>query len=300
MLYPDETYKHYNLYMNTEAPLVSIIMPVYNGAGTIRLALASLLNQSYSNWECIIVNDGSTDNTLQIIKSLVDTRIKLIDLGKNYGRGYARNIAIKNCVGKYLCYLDADDCFHHDKLSKQVSVLENNTDIDLVGCGRIQFNDDLNPILMSSSICINKSYFKDGDCLPLVMPSIMIRREKSLSVEYDKRLDVGEDIDFISRYLDNSYYSNIADSLYYYRLSNLSRSKLIYYAKEDIRRGYVLFERNKLAGLKVMFKQFIKYVVYSLATICMPTDYFLKRRGITVSEDAIEEFQKEISTIQLK
>ena len=81
--------------MEQKEPLVSVVMPVFNGSSTIRLALSSLVYQEYKNWECIIVNDGSTDDTINIIESFGDPRIKLTNLDKNRGRGFARDIAIK-------------------------------------------------------------------------------------------------------------------------------------------------------------------------------------------------------------
>lgn len=282
----------------TNEPLVSIVMPVYNGASTIQLALASLICQDYNNWECIIVNDGSTDDTIQMIEAMVDSRIKLINLEKNCGRGYARNVAIKNCVGKYLSYLDADDFLHHKKISKQVQMLEINPDIDLVGCGRVQFDDNLNPLLKSSSKSSQKSYHLDGKTLSLVMPSVMIRTGKASSFDYDKRLDVGEDVDYFSRYLHNSYYMNINENLYYYRLSNLSRRKLIYYAKEDIRRGFVLFERNKIAGIKVMVVQSIICIIYFLVSIWTGAGFFLNKRGHKLAEIDVIQFNNELQYIK--
>ena len=111
---------------------VSVIMPVYNGEKTIRKAVASLLLQSYEDWELVIVNDGSTDRTKDIIDSLCDNRIKVVHLKKNMGRGYARGIALEHVSGEYLAYLDADDMMHKEKLMSEVEVLENDKKIMLV------------------------------------------------------------------------------------------------------------------------------------------------------------------------
>lgn len=276
--------------------LVSVIMPVYNGAATIELALKSLIAQTYQNWECIVVNDGSTDNTVSILRSFNDHRIKLYDLGKNYGRGVARNEALSHCTGMYLCYLDADDFLHHDKIKKQVEILENDNEIDLVACESVKFDDSLNPVSCSCSKVSIKSYFTDGCHMSLMLPSVMIRRKKASQFEYDRRLDVGEDIDYLSRYLNNSYYFVIPDKLYYYRIADLTKKKLLYYAREDIRRGKVLFERNKMAGLMVMTTQTIKYLIYRLALNVVGSDYFLKKRGNPLIEQDRIVFMKELNS----
>jgi len=277
--------------------LVSVIMPVYNGASTIGLALKSLIAQTYQNWECIVVNDGSTDNTVDIVSSFKDQRIKLYDLGKNCGRGVARNEALAHCTGQYLCYLDADDFLHHDKILLQVSILEQDETIDLVACGTTNFNDKLVPVGVSVLRNIKKCIFHDGDPVFAMLPTVMIRREKASKYEYDRRLDVGEDIDFFSRYLDNSYYCVLPDNLYYYRIANLSKEKLLYYAKEDIRRGVVLFERNKTAGLKVILAQSTKYLIYRLSLIFIGAEYFLNKRGNPITDNIKSDFEQELKGV---
>ncbi len=122
-----------------ETPLVSIIMPVYNGASTIRLALQSLLVQTYSNWLCIIVNDGSTDGTKEILDSLTDSRFKVYHLPKNMGRGYARQVALDHVEGEFIAYLDADDFYHREKIQRQMDVMISDFTIDLVACGLLTF-----------------------------------------------------------------------------------------------------------------------------------------------------------------
>jgi glycosyltransferase involved in cell wall biosynthesis len=110
-------------------------MPVYNAADTLAFALASLQAQTYTNWECIVVDDGSTDNPKQIINSINDPRIQYHPLDRNYGRGYARQRAVEIANGKYLAFLDADDWVYPEKFRDQVQFLENQPDIVLVSTG---------------------------------------------------------------------------------------------------------------------------------------------------------------------
>lgn len=106
--------------------LVSIIIPTYNCEKFIGKTLQSVLNQSYSNWEIILVDDASTDNTVTIIKEFAqdDNRIKLTRLENNSGNGFARNIALQNASGRYIAFLDADDLWAPLKLEKQISFLQ--------------------------------------------------------------------------------------------------------------------------------------------------------------------------------
>ncbi|OXA80605.1 Glycosyltransferase involved in cell wall bisynthesis [Flavobacterium aquidurense] len=108
--------------------LVSIITPTYNAEKFITETLKSVKNQTYQNWEMILVDDASTDETVKIISDFAekDSRIKLFKLEKNSGNGFARNIALEKAVGKYIAYLDADDLWFPNKLEKQVEFLKTN------------------------------------------------------------------------------------------------------------------------------------------------------------------------------
>ncbi|WP_432700197.1 glycosyltransferase family 2 protein [Kluyvera cryocrescens] len=108
--------------------IVSIITPSYNSSKTITETIDSVINQSYQNWELIIVDDNSTDNTLSIINGFIekDSRIKLLELNQNRGAGYCRNKAIEVAVGRFIAFLDSDDTWHPLKLEKQVKFMIDN------------------------------------------------------------------------------------------------------------------------------------------------------------------------------
>ena len=108
--------------------LVSIIIPTYNTEKFIRTTLQSVKDQTYQNWEMVLVDDASTDRTVSIIEEFAkdDDRIKLFKLEKNSGNGFARNIALEKATGKYIAYLDADDLWFPEKLEKQIQFLKTN------------------------------------------------------------------------------------------------------------------------------------------------------------------------------
>lgn len=104
--------------------LVSIITPTYNSAKYIAETIQSVQNQTYQNWEWIIIDDGSSDTTWELINSLSDSRIKSFKLDENSGPGIARNIAIQQAQGNYIAFLDADDVWKPEKLAKQLQFME--------------------------------------------------------------------------------------------------------------------------------------------------------------------------------
>jgi glycosyltransferase involved in cell wall biosynthesis len=108
-----------------ETPLVSIITPTYNSEKFIRATILSLLSQTYTNWEMIIVDDCSTDATEEIIQEFIkeDYRISFYQLQKNSGPGIARNQAVDLAKGRYIAFLDSDDLWKPEKLQKQIEFL---------------------------------------------------------------------------------------------------------------------------------------------------------------------------------
>lgn len=120
---------------NKETILVSVIMPVFNSERFISNSIDSVLSQTFKNIELIIVDDCSTDNTVNIINNYAkkDKRIKLILKDKNTGVADSRNLAISESKGKYIAFIDSDDVWYNNKIEKQVIVAEN-TSCDIVYC----------------------------------------------------------------------------------------------------------------------------------------------------------------------
>ena len=106
--------------------LVSIITPSYNCAEFIERTIVSVQKQTYTNWEMLITDDCSSDNSVEIIKRIAenDSRIKLFQLDKNSGAGVARNNSIEHAQGKYIAFLDSDDMWMPDKLERQIAFME--------------------------------------------------------------------------------------------------------------------------------------------------------------------------------
>lgn len=114
--------------MKSKNDLVSIIVPVYNSEKFINDTIRTVQEQTYGNWELILVNDCSTDNSVSIIEKYVkeDNRIKLINLECNSGAAIARNTGIEQATGRYIAFLDADDLWHKEKLEKQIKFMKKN------------------------------------------------------------------------------------------------------------------------------------------------------------------------------
>ena len=111
---------------NKNMKKVSIIIPMHNSSGHIDQCIDSVLNQTYKNIEVIVVDDKSSDNSIELVEQKKDSRIKLIKLSENLGAAKARNTGIDAATGEYICFLDSDDYWKLDKLEKQVNFIEKN------------------------------------------------------------------------------------------------------------------------------------------------------------------------------
>lgn len=106
--------------------LVSIIMPAYNDEKYIKESILSVLNQTYTEWELIIVEDCSTDNTCKIIRTFDDERIRLLKNDNNMGAALSRNRALREAKGRWIAFLDADDIWAPEKLQRQIAYMKEN------------------------------------------------------------------------------------------------------------------------------------------------------------------------------
>jgi glycosyltransferase involved in cell wall biosynthesis len=127
-------------------PKVSVIIPSYNGAKFLRETIQSVLWQTFSNFELIIVDDASTDDTVKIINQFDDPRIKYIVHDKNRGSEIARNTGLQASTGEIITFLDQDDLFHPEKLQAHVGFLENNPDIGFTYNARFNLNYSSNTV----------------------------------------------------------------------------------------------------------------------------------------------------------
>ena len=134
--------------MNIESPLVSIIVPCYNYGHLLHETLESVVAQTYQNWECIIVDDGSTDNTRQVAMNYIDNDSRfLYQYQKNKGLASARNTGFKLAKGYYIQLLDSDDILPPEKIQRHVTILKTRPEVDLV-YGRVSiFEKQLSNLL---------------------------------------------------------------------------------------------------------------------------------------------------------
>jgi glycosyltransferase involved in cell wall biosynthesis len=123
-------------------PLISVVMPVMNAARTLPDTLRTLFWQTCEDWELIVVDDGSTDDTVRVAGGSGDPRVRLIGGGANAGPSARRNQGIAQARGEFIALLDADDIAYPERFNTQVKFMREHAECDLVGCGTLMFNDE--------------------------------------------------------------------------------------------------------------------------------------------------------------
>jgi glycosyltransferase involved in cell wall biosynthesis len=140
--------------MNKE-PLVSIVLSVYNGEKYLREAIESMLNQTYTNFEFLIINDGSTDTTEEIILYYKDERIRYVKNEQNLKLIASLNKGLDLAIGKYIARIDADDISMPERLEKQVNFMESDNEIGLLGSNILNFEESIDYTSKTNYLCLH-------------------------------------------------------------------------------------------------------------------------------------------------
>ncbi len=206
------------------APIVSIIMPAYNASEFISKAIHSVLNQTYENWELLIVNDGSTDNTKDEIFKFTNKRIEYFEQ-KNKGVSAARNLALSKIQGDFFCFLDADDLMPPDSLLSRVKIFQSKSDIYFVD-GVVIAKDSrmqktIRCYIPSFRGCPYNELLKISEkCL--FGPSWMIKREKTVTYLFNETMTHAEDLCFYLSISKGKKYDFTTDEVLHYRVTGNS------------------------------------------------------------------------------
>lgn len=208
-------------------PKISVIMSVYNGTPYLKEAVDSILSQTYKNFEFIIVDDASSDNSWQYLKNLKDKRIKLIKNEKNLGLATSLNRALKIASGEYIARMDADDISLPQRFAQQLKFLQENPTIDLCGTW-VDLIDDKGNVIGEKKRPTSPSKVKNaiGFYTALIHPTFMGKKTLFKALNgYSNKFDFAEDYDFLMRARDKFKMTNIPRKLLEWRLHDARRSR---------------------------------------------------------------------------
>lgn len=226
-------------------PLVSVLMSVYNGAAFLETAVSSILSQTFTNFEFIIINDGSTDNSPAILNQFTDPRLKVIHQ-PNQGLTRALNNGLRRCNGRYIARMDTDDIALPQRLQKQTDYILSHPDVVVVGTGyrqqdtRLHKNQDV--ILPQHDADIRRAMGKGN---PFCHPSVMMQKEAVLAAGgYDETFRYTQDYELWSRLARYGRFYNLPDILLIRRFHPHSLSNNL---RLELYRLWLFMRANNLA-----------------------------------------------------
>ena len=205
--------------MKPSSPFVSVIMPVYNCETYVKASVESILNQTMTDFEFLIIDDASTDKTVDRIKSYNDPRIHLIEKPANTGYTNSLNLGIKLAQGKYVARMDGDDISVPERFAKQVAFLEENTEVVVCGSLCYRIGEDRIIYTPEKHETIKLVLLREN---ALVHPSVMMRKDAldKRSMIYDVDKEPAEDYDLWVRLLPIGKLHNLQEVLLNYRVHN--------------------------------------------------------------------------------
>mgnify|MGYP001024150248 CR=1 FL=1 len=206
--------------MKTISPKVSVIMSVFNAELYLKSAIESILNQTYKNFEFIIINDGSSDNSDFIIKSFNDDRIRYVNEEKNSGLVNALNKSLKLAIGEFIARMDADDIALPTRLEQQVDFLIANEKVELVGTYYEKITNSISMGVRKQQSNYRKLKFRLFFGNNIAHPTVMFRRKLVDDGDYYYRLDytVAQDYELWTRLAIKYNLDNVPLVLLKYRV----------------------------------------------------------------------------------
>lgn len=200
-------------------PLVSITSASYNTGSIVLEMVKSIYAQRFTDWELVLLDDCSKDNTYEILKSIADPRVRVYKNQHNRGIPASLNTLTELSRGRYIARMDSDDLSARQRILKQVEFMESNPDIDVVGTGMIYLDKNDRPLGKGkifqdhSEICRNPS--KE---IGLAHPTILAKKEWFEMFKYRERIARTSDYNLLLRAHKKSQYANILEYLFYYRI----------------------------------------------------------------------------------
>jgi len=233
------------------SPAVSVIMAAYNAMPYLPRAVESVLDQSYRDFECLIVNDASTDDTGDYLKSLTDPRVRLIANETNQGLAFSLNRAIDAARGRYLARMDADDICHPQRFERQVAFMDRHPDTGVVGTHFVLIDengDTIRKVVTATRDDIIR--FRMMYTFPMCHPSIMIRSKilRDHGLAYDARYRLNEDYALFIALSEHTRFAVMPDYLLRFRKHGASTTKVKARENRETKHALAVAHQRQVLG----------------------------------------------------
>jgi len=288
--------------MKVNTPLVSITSAIYNTGPRLLDMVKSIFAQTFTDWELILLDDGSTDDSHEIIQSISSPRVRAFTNGQNLGRSVSLNRITTLARGKYIARMDSDDMSGANRLRKQIELMELNPDIDVVGTGVCYLDKFDKPmghqyaLPLHSEICRNPSR-----TIGLCHGSILGKKTWFEEHRYDESIPFAIDFNLFLHSFDRSKFANVPEPLYYYRLDqsfNLRKQFIDRYISARF-----LFRYHKNAGRtgQAFLHWCIQYVKFAVTALMFSAGFrrkLIAKRFEKISEADMMFYEQEIYKIK--
>lgn len=280
---------------------VSIGIPIYNAERFLDLAIKSVLIQSFTEFELILSDDGSTDRSLEIAKSYNDSRILVLSDGINKGMGQRLNEQIAIAKGNYFVRMDADDIMFPNRLEKQFAFLQNYPEIDVLGSYAVVIDDE-NNILGLRTTTIPNSIRRCFRSVPFIHPTVMGKTLWFSKFRYSKVLKGGiEDADLWIRSFQKSNFFIIEEPLIFYRDPlNLKFSVYkcrILQMQKVYKSNFNLLDNSKLILYSFICSDYLKLITYWISKLFKIDNFLIMKRNNHFDKDESKEASKIVNSI---
>jgi len=280
---------------------VTIGLPFYNNAGTLKDAVRSIFAQTWANWELIMTDDGSSDDSLNIVRKITDPRVKIIADGQNRGLVYRLNQITKEAAGEFLARMDGDDLIHPDRLLRQITFLENNPNHDLVSTGICSIDRENRARGVRALAPMNQSAEAILTHGEIIHASVVGKREWFKNNPYDPAFPRAEDRELWIRTFFSSRFGKVCEPLYFVReIDSFSLFKYLqsYTTERKILRKY---GRHVLGFQKTAFlcaRSWIKSILISSLDRLGQANAMMKGRIVPLREDQRQDFERAMAIIR--
>lgn len=259
---------------------VTIAIPFYNAEKYLTEAIDSVLWQTYTDWKLILLDDGSTDNSLAIAKTYAqsDSRITVISDGQNKNLGYRLNQIPSLVTTEYLARMDADDIMHPQRIEKQLNILITHPEIDVLGTNAYTINEKNEVDGLRQEYSLNQPLKKVKG---FIHPTIMAKTEWFRNNPYDVKAVRIEDAELWYRTNQSSNFMMLMEPLFFYREFGGEYYKKYFKANEA--KSYILNKYNSNEDWKLFFRNnILKGCIYYLYNIFGVEKILIKKRNFSI------------------
>jgi len=283
-----------------KVPVISIGMPVFNAAGSLDSAVRSILQQDFPDWELLLIDDGSSDDTLRLARCFADERIRVLADGENRGLAARLNQAVQQSRGEYFARMDGDDLAFPQRLSVQLDYLRKHPDVDLVGGWALVFDSAFTlrgkraTPEYHAAICA-----APWAGFPLLHPSFMGRRSWFQQHPYDESLPKAQDQVLLANTCLSSRFANVQQLVLAYREDAPGLGKL-WSSRRCMLRGLMCaYLRQGRSGwaLRTMLAQSVRMLADLVATLLPLRATQLKMRSAPASGEDADSWKSLLTSI---